>query len=69
VSSVTVADSRWNSGSFTWSDVIFKFFGNMRVEVTCIYVDFTIRISDFVGSACGRILQRRLRSGSRTRTH
>jgi len=29
--------------------VIFKFFGNMRVEVTCIYVDFTIRIVILLG--------------------
>ena len=49
VSSVTVANSRWNSGSFLQGDVSFNFFGPMRVEVTGIYMDFTIGVMILLG--------------------
>ena len=43
MSAVTVTDSRWDGRSFLQSDVMFEFFSDVRVEVACINVDFTIR--------------------------
>jgi len=46
---VTVANSRWDSGSFLQGDVSFNFFGHMRVKVTGIYMDFMIRVMILLG--------------------
>jgi len=49
VSAVTVTDSRWDGRSFLQSDVMFEFFRDVRVEVICIDVDFTIRVVILLG--------------------
>ena len=67
MSSVTVTDSDWNGRSFLQGDVVFEFFSDVRIEVTCIDVDINGQGSDPVGSTCGRILQPNLHSGSHTR--
>jgi len=66
VSSVTVTDSDWNGKSFLQGDVVFEFFSDVRIEVTCIGVDLNGQGSDPVGSTC-EILQPHLHSGSHTR--
>jgi len=40
VSSVTVTDSSWNGRSFLQVYVLFEFVSDVRIEVTCIDVNF-----------------------------
>ena len=55
MSSVTVANSRWNGGSFLQGDVSFNFFGHMRVKITGIHVNFTIRVTILLGQRMEKI--------------
>ena len=49
MSVVTVTDSRWDGRLFLQSDVMFEFFSDVHVEVSCIDVDFAIMVVILLG--------------------
>ena len=65
--STTVTDSRWNGRPFLQGYVLFEFFSDVRIEVTCIDVNFMGRVVILLGQCVKKIPQLHLRLDSHTR--